>query len=378
MSGTPLQVSKLLAQLVSIPSVNPQGDPGVEVPGEAACAAFLGEYLDGLGADVSIEDVVPGRPNVVGKFPSDRAGKPVVLFAPHTDTVSVVGMTIDPFAAEVRSGRLYGRGASDTKGPMAAMLAALAARADAIPSLPVEVWFAGLMGEEAGQLGAHALAAACRPDFVVVGEPTGLGIVHAHKGAMWMQVEAAGRAAHASTPELGDNAIYKMIEPLRVLHDDVLPMLDAIRDPVLGSPTLSVNVLRGGSKTNIVPDRCTCEIDIRTVPAMDIDGFARDVAARLESVSPGVAVTVQTAAALNTRPEGVFFDCLIEAGAPLATAPWFCDAAVFGQLGVPAVAVGPGHIAQAHTADEFIALDDLEAGAEYFARFLDRLAVAAF
>ncbi len=373
MSRPILNARELLEQLVRVPSVNPEGCPGIDEPGEAACAALLADLLDALGASVEMTDVLPGRPNVVGKFPSDRPGKPVVLFAPHTDTVSVVGMTIDPFAAEVRDGRLYGRGASDTKGSMAAMLAALSQRAQLIHTLPVEVWFAGLMGEEAGQLGAHALAATCKPDFVIVGEPTQLQVVHAHKGAMWMRLETTGRSAHASTPSSGDNAIYKMIDPLRILRDEMAPALAAIQDPLLGSPTLSITMLHAGSKVNIVPDRCTCELDIRTVPAMDTAAFERDVRARLQAASPELALSSSSAAALHTQPEGVYFEALARSGARLATAPWFCDAAVFAARGIPAVAIGPGSIAQAHTADEFLSLDDLEAGVRFFIRFLDEL-----
>lgn len=365
---------EILTELVRTPSVNPEGNPGVDQPGEAACAQLVAHMLEGMGATACLKEVLPGRPNVLGKFPTDRPGKPVVLFAPHTDTVSVVGMSIDPFGAEVHDGRLYGRGASDTKGPMAAMLAALSMRSDRIPNLPAEVWFAGLMGEEAGQLGAHTLAAECRPDFVIVGEPTQLAIVHAHKGAMWMRIETEGRAAHASTPSAGENAIYKMIDPLRILRDEVAPSLEAIRDPQLGAPTMSVNIIQGGAKVNIVPERCSCEIDIRTVPAMDTVAFEECLRARLSAASAGVSVSSVCAAALNTKPEGAFFDALLRAGGTLATAPWFCDAAVFAAKGVPAVAIGPGSIAQAHTADEFITLEDLEAGTQFFIRLLDEFA----
>jgi acetylornithine deacetylase/succinyl-diaminopimelate desuccinylase-like protein len=131
----PTTVTELLQTLVRIPSVNPAGTPGTEHVGEEQCARYVGEFLRGLGAETEVREVLPGRPNVVARFPSDRPGKPRLLFAPHTDTVSVAGMTIEPFGGEVRAGRVWGRGASDTKGSMAAMLWALQAARSAIPAL---------------------------------------------------------------------------------------------------------------------------------------------------------------------------------------------------------------------------------------------------
>ena len=149
-------VVELLRELVCIPSVNPHGDPGTDAgnTGERRCAEFVADRLAALGATVELRDVLPGRPNVLARFPTDRPGKGAVLFAPHTDTVSVAGMTVEPFAGEVREGRLWGRGATDTKGTLAAMLAAFATLGDDLPRLGREIWFAGLMGEEAGNEGA--------------------------------------------------------------------------------------------------------------------------------------------------------------------------------------------------------------------------------
>ena len=169
----------LLGELTRIPSVNPEGEPGVDEPGEARLAGYLEKLLNDLGAEVWLREVLPGRPNVVARFPSDRAGKPRLLLAPHTDTVSVAGMTIDPFGGDVSEGKVWGRGASDTKGPMASMLCALSRLGEEIPKLGYEIWFAGLMGEESGQHGAKALASEENFDFVIAGEPTDLKTVHA-------------------------------------------------------------------------------------------------------------------------------------------------------------------------------------------------------
>jgi acetylornithine deacetylase/succinyl-diaminopimelate desuccinylase family protein len=360
---------ELLGELIRIPSVNPEGDPGVAEPGEAVLAAFLDKLLSDLGAEVSLREVLPGRPNVVARFPSDRNGKPKLLFAPHTDTVSVVGMTIDPFGGEVHDGKVWGRGASDTKGPMASMLCALARCREILPSLDHEIWFAGLMGEESGQFGAKALAAEESFDFVIAGEPTDLKTVHAHKGSLWVTLTSHGKAVHASTPERGENALYKMTSAIESIRRQVIPEISKNEHPLLGRTTLSVGTICGGSKTNIVPDHCEATIDIRVIPGDDPER----IVTLIRDASPGIEVTHLGSSPLYTDPAHPVISKLSALGATPVGAPWFCDAAVFAAKGMPAVALGPGSIAQAHTADEFISVSDLEEGAAFFEKFLRSL-----
>ena len=360
----------LLQDLIRIPSVNPEGDPGVSDPGEARIAVALEKLLRELGAEVSLREVLPGRPNVVARFPSNREGKPRLLLAPHLDTVSVVGMTIDPFSGEVREGKVWGRGASDTKGPMASMLTALARMREEIPTLSHEVWFAGLAGEESGQHGAKALASEESFDFVIAGEPTDLKTVHAHKGSLWVTLTAHGKAVHASAPDRGENAIYKMTSAIERIREYVIPELSKTEHPLLGNSTLSVGTIRGGSKTNIVPDHCEATLDIRIIPGAD----PLQIINLIENVAQGVKVEHQGSAPLFTDPTHPLVAKLSALGASPVGAPWFCDAAVFAAKEIPAVALGPGSIAQAHTADEFISVADLEAGADFFTKLLRSLA----
>ena len=374
MKNPPANVVELLQELVRIPSVNPDGNPGVANPGEAACAHYVAEFLRRAGARVELEEVLPGRPNVAGFFPGNAPGKKRIVFAPHLDTVSVVGMTIDPFSGEERDGKIWGRGASDTKGPMTAMLWALWKWRERIPALGYEICFAGLMGEEAGQHGAKAFAAKHRADFAVIGEPTELGIVHTHKGSTWLHLATRGKAVHASAPERGLNAIYQMMDALAVLRAHVIPELAAMRDPVLGSPTASVGTIRGGSKINIVPDLCEASVDFRTIPAQDVAAFIEATVARLRAVVPGLEAKWHTSAPLWTDPAHPLVAALERAGGRPCGAPWFCDAAVFAAAGIPAVAAGPGSIAQAHTNDEWIAVDDLHQGVAFYEAFLEQLA----
>lgn len=359
----------LLGELIRIPSVNPEGDPGVSDPGEARLAEHLRRLLEGLGAESSLREVLPGRPNVVARFPGDRPGKPRILLAPHTDTVSVVGMTINPFGGELREGKVWGRGASDTKGPMAAMICALSRCREILPSLGHEIWFAGLMGEESGQYGAKALALEEHFDFVIAGEPTDLKTVHAHKGSLWVTLTAHGKAVHASAPELGENAVYSMTSAIERIRQEVIPSISREEHPLLGRTTLSVGTFRGGSKTNIVPDHCEATIDIRVIPGADPDW----IVSLIRDASPGLDVFHLGSSPLFTDPNHPVISLLSSLSATPVGAPWFCDAAVFAEKGMPAVALGPGSIAQAHTADEWISVLELERGADFFERFLRSL-----
>ena len=375
MSDQMSNVVELAQALVRIPSVNPDGDPGTSQTGEQGCAEFIASFLASLGAKVELRDVLSRRPNVVGWF-HGSSGKPKMLFAPHTDTVSVAGMTVDPFGGEIKDGRLYGRGASDTKGPMASMLWALHECREILPHLTHEIWFAGLMGEEAGQDGAKALAAQEDFDFVVVGEPTDFAVVFKHKVDMTVRIIARGRAAHSSCPERGENAILKLSRGLLVLEEKLTDYLVKIDDVVLGHPTFSIGTVRGGTKFNIVPDYAEAVVDFRLLPAQWKEREAEDVFAVMRAACPGLEFTrIMGSEALDTDPAHPLVAKLVAAGGHTSGAAWFCDAAIFSAKGIPAVAVGPGSVAQAHTENEFIEVSALEQGVEYFKKFLHSLKV---
>jgi acetylornithine deacetylase/succinyl-diaminopimelate desuccinylase-like protein len=371
--SAPRTVVELLQDLIRIPSVNPHGEPGTDGIGEARIAGYLAEFLRGIGAEVELREVLPGRPNVVARWPGDRSGKPRVLFAPHTDTVSVGGMSIDPFSGEVRDGKVWGRGASDTKGPMASMLWALKQAREKLPSLDHEIWFAGLMSEETDQHGSRALAAQERFDFVIAAEPTELQVVHAHKGSAFFNLRTTGLAGHASRPDPGSNAIDKMLDVLAVIRTEFTAEFARQRDPLLGASTLSIGTIRGGTKTNIIPDFCEATVDLRFVPAHYRPEIIQSFRERLELVCPDIEVSAIPAPPLYTDPTHPLIVQLGECGAKPVGAPWFCDACFFAERGMPAVALGPGSIAQAHTRDEHIAIADLEDGAEFFGRFMPTL-----
>lgn len=374
----PASVIDLCSHLVRIPSVNPDGDPGTPHTGEAKCAEFVAGFLEGSGANTVLEEVEPGRPNVIGRFPTDREGKPRILFAPHTDTVGVGGMTIDPFSGEVRDGKLWGRGSSDTKGPMASMLWALHEMRDEIARLPVEVHFVGFMSEESSQLGSRHFAER-HPgyDLALIGEPTSLKTVHKHKGCLWADVITTGVSAHGAVPELGVNAITKMSRLIHLLDTEFRELLIEVGgvDDLLSTSTINIGMINGGTRSNIVPDRCTLRVDIRTTPHLHEQGGALQLLTEFIQRYDAEAqvIAFSDAPPLNTPGSHPLVLKLVDCGATLDGAPWFCDAAFLAQAGIPAIAIGPGSISQAHTKDEWIKTTDLEAGVVFFQKWLRSL-----
>ena len=383
--GMPAELSnvvELTQALVRIPSVNPDGDPGTTETGEQRCGEFVAAFLESIGAKAVLEEVLPGRPNVIGRFPTnpspDGKPKPRIVFGPHLDTVGVGGMTIEPFSGEVREGRIWGRGASDTKGPMASMLWALKTLGSEIADLPVEVHFAGFMSEESSQNGSRHFAEHHRDyAFALVAEPTSLKTVLKHKGCLWDDVITTGVAAHGATPEQGVNAITKMAAMIQALDTefrDLLVELGGV-DELLGSSTLNIGMINGGTRSNIVPASCTLRVDIRTTPALHRAGGAVKLLREfVERIDPSARTTaISEAMPLDTEADNPFVQHLVRCGAEITGAPWFCDGAFLAAAGIPAIAIGPGSIAQAHTMDEFIDVKELKAGVDFFVHFLRTL-----
>ncbi|MFK7909193.1 MAG: M20 family metallopeptidase, partial [Akkermansiaceae bacterium] len=269
----PSDVTILLQKLIRIPSVNPDCSPDGD--GEAAMADFVQNYLENIGYSVTQEEVLPGRPNVIARAPGSD-DRPRILLGPHLDTVSIAGMDLDSFGVITADGRILGRGASDTKGPMASMLQALSNCRDLLENLPVAVDFIGFMGEEASQHGSKHFAKHQATDytFAIAGEPTSLDIVNVTKGSLWATLTTTGKAAHASQPELGENAILKLARALDRLDKKLTPALKGYTHPILGHSTLNVGTIRGGKQPNIVPDFASAQIDIRTTPSLHNDGGA--------------------------------------------------------------------------------------------------------
>jgi len=357
------EVVRLLSDLVRIPSVNPRMSSGT---GEGEIARFLADRLQGLGLAPVVTEVRPGRPNVLVTVPG-RPGCPHLLFEAHTDTVPPSHGQAEPFTPRLDGDRLYGRGACDTKASVAAMLLALQS------ALPVRerqatISAAFTMGEELGHEGVtHLAASGFRPDAAVVGEPTGLEVVVAHKGTARWRMITTGRAAHSSTPQEGCNAIVKMSTLIQALEARLLPQLRMRRHPLLGPPTLCVGRIEGGLQVNVVPDRCTIDVDRRLLPGetwATVRSELEAVLAPLLAQDPELQVTIeepyQHFRSMETAVDQPIVRIAQEAVRridgchPVRGIAFGTDAAELTAAGVPCVVLGPGNIAQAHTSTEYV------------------------
>jgi len=335
-------------------------------------AEFVADFLRPLGFEILLEEALPGRPNLIARAPGPN-NRPRILLGPHLDTVGVGGMTIEPYSGELRDDKIWGRGSSDTKGPMAAMLWGLKENADLLSKLPIAVDFIGFMGEESHQPGSRHFAKhhGSGYEFAIAGEPTSLKAVYCTKGALWATFKAEGKAVHASQPELGENAILKMVRSLEKLQHSVSEHLKQFTHPVLGHSTINVGIIEGGTRPNIVPDHCTAQIDIRSVPSLVAEKSAKET---LLDLSKELPITLIDASEFPPMEMNADHPWLKRLGTPLTGAPWFSDAAHLSDAGIPSICLGPGSIDQAHTKDEFIKVSDLEAGAKWFTEFIASLA----
>ena len=391
----------LLRDLIALPSVNPMGrDLSGPEYYETRVTEYLAAFFADLGVPFETIEVVDGRCNVIAEF-RGADGAPVILLDAHQDTVPVDGMVIPPFDPTVKDGRVYGRGACDVKGGMAAMLAAFArlVRSDRLqpvkgpaeaghyePSRAATVVMSCTCDEESGAKGIEHLVKSWsdsrKPDFAVIAEPTELDVVVAHRGAFRWKARTTGRACHSSRPEDGVNAIYRMAHVLCALEDYAAGLADRIPPhPLCGPATLSVGIVAGGSSVNTVPDECHIEIDRRCIPGEDLSRVIPDVE---EFLKDRVDVPFEflppwiRAMTLSDEHNGPLADRLLAVIAEVAGphekvgVPYGTHASRTAQPGVPSVVFGPGSIAQAHTEDEWIAVDQLEQAAEIYYRLISQ------
>jgi acetylornithine deacetylase/succinyl-diaminopimelate desuccinylase len=382
------EVLALARRLVAVPSF--AADHGWE----AGAAEVLEDFLQEEGVTMTRQPVVGGRENLIAVLPGRSIGRPLLMLNGHLDTVPPSGsMRYPPFAAEVHDGRLWGRGAVDMKGSVAAMTAAFVAlhRAGLRPPRPLVL--AAVIGEETGGLGTSALGRGGPPaDMAVVGEPSSLAIIPAHRGVFRCDVVVRGRAAHGSTPEIGVNAIGLAARLIVALDERLPEMWQSQRHPVLGGPSVNIGTIRGGIATNVVPDRCEFTFGKRWIPGDSPERIRADLEAVIgAAIGAGRAEVVRDEAfeAVPRPPLDLPVDHplvralahAVEAvtgrGAPIGRFQAFTDAAVLQAAGTPAVVFGPGDLALAHTDEEHVPVDALHAAARIYARLAVQLSEAA-
>jgi acetylornithine deacetylase/succinyl-diaminopimelate desuccinylase family protein len=358
-------VVSLLQSLIQIPTV-------VNVDPEQAAAEFIASLLREHQFAVALESVLPERPNVIARFGPDNGRR--LLFNAHMDVVPPGnGWSVDPFAGTIRDGKLYGRGAVDDKGPLAAMIAAAIALSQSGIELKGQLVLCAVVDEENCSQGSRHLMQHLRGDMGIVGEPTCGNVIIAHKGSLRPLIKTTGRIAHTSRPEDGINAISTMTRVVQAL-DEFHWELRKRTHPLTGAASVTVSRIQAGIQDNIVPDTCTALVDRRMIPGeQEADAIAELEAlfARLHAQDPNVQVSIErlvptTGGSAQVEPDSEVAQMVLSsAERVLGRRPELtglggaCDMVHLVNAGVPTVVFGPGDDHQAHQPDEHIDIEEL-------------------
>ncbi|HVO40806.1 MAG TPA: M20/M25/M40 family metallo-hydrolase [Spirochaetia bacterium] len=361
----------LLARLVSIDSINCDLVPGS--PGEGEIAAAVASWARERGLEVHVEETgLAGRPNVIVVARGKGGGRSLMLNA-HMDTVGVAGME-NPFRPSVRDGRLYGRGAMDTKAALAAFMTAAERARDL--SLAGDVILTAVVDEEYASAGTEAVLKKWKADAAMVGEPTGLQIVTAHKGFAWFEVETRGVAAHGSRPEAGVDAIAKMGRVLVALERKGAGLAAGRHHPILGPGSVHASLISGGQELSSYPAACRLSIERRTLPGENMEALEqelRDELAAMARADPSFMADVRTV--FTRQPMEVsrslpavqaLARCVARvtgAEAMFSGMGAWMDSSLITAAGIPAVILGPRGDGL-HGASEWVELDSVQACAD--------------
>jgi len=365
----------LARALIQIDSRNPTLAP--DSPGEGDCARALASILDDWGFTVHLIDAVPGRPNVVARLGPPDA--PALMFNGHLDVVSVEGMMHEPFAAEVRGNRIYGRGSADMKGGVAAMCAA--ALKGASPDSARQILVTAVVDEEYESLGMRAvLAAGVVADAAIITEPTRLAICPAHRGFVWIDVAFRGRAAHGSRYDLGVDAITHAGLLLAELESLERTREKDTQHPLLGRGSLHASKIQGGVGMSTYPETCNLSIERRTLPGESVEKALKEITDSCASLRSRQAhfdarVTLSTAQLPSDVPLESPIVKRLRGALEREKLPvrieglsaW-TDAALLNEAGIPTICFGPGDIALAHAAEEYVPITEIETATRVLAR----------
>lgn len=371
------EIAALLAKLVQIPSVSPaQAGPRAGAPGEARLAAALASWFGELGGEVHTEEISPGRPNVYAIWRGTGDALRWLAVDVHLDTVSVELMEGDPFDGRVADGRVYGRGAVDTKATLAIMLALLTEmqRVGAQPA--ANLLIACTVDEEVGATGAPAAAAWIKRqgiavDELIIGEATQCAPMHGHKGVVRLEFTVHGKSVHSSQPHLGQNAVVaaaQLVMALQAEHE----RLQQLPAAGLGHAQLTVTVMQGGAGINVVPDSCRVSVDRRVLENERAADVVAQIQALAEQACP-LPLTVQVQKAIDAFYQPADSSLVRQlsewGGQAPQTAPYGTNAWAYADVAAQRVVFGPGSIDQAHGAVEWVAIGELARVAGIYARW---------
>ena len=350
--------------------------------GESAAAEVIAIQFQQHGIVCAVDRWDGNRANVTAHVKS-AGKKPALLFVCHLDVVGPgeEAWEHSPFSAVEQDGRIYGRGAADMKGGIASVVTAICEVVDSAVALQGDIIFAATAGEETDSAGVERFMQdrAWLPPLagVVVPEPTDLAVVTAHRGLFWLKITTRGKAVHSSMPERGVNAISSMKHVLDELDRYRIPFEP---HPRLGKCSMSANTIQGGAAMNVVPDKCTLGVDIRTLPGQDHDAIRSDIErilAKLKTAAPpfdAELVVERSVQAMETDPACTFVKAFCAAvNVDLTNVVGYTtDAPHLVPLAAPIVIYGPGKPKMCHQVDEYIDIADLKKGADFFTRAIRR------
>jgi len=356
----------LLERMVAIDSVNPTLVAGGA--GELELARFVARWLEDHGLDVELDELAPGRANVVGRVRGSGGGRTLLLNA-HLDTVGLGGPD-GGVVPRVEGRRMYGRGTYDMKGSLAAIMSVAVATREL--RLSGDVVVTAVADEEALSIGSERIAETVAADAAIVAEPTDMRVAIAHRGFVWLELETRGRAAHGSRYDLGIDANALMGPALAGLGElDRRLREEGEIHPLLGGASTHAALLQGGTEPSTYAERCVAKVERRTLPGETValvEEQLRDIA------GAATVTTLFFREPLETPRDAAIVDLLLtKAGEVLGETPeivgvpFWTDAALLAAAGIPTVVFGPGG-AGAHEETEWVDLDDVERTAEIVLR----------
>ncbi|WP_423799547.1 M20 family metallopeptidase [Neobacillus sp. SAB-20_R2A] len=365
---------QFLQSLIQENSVNPDGN-------EKRVAEAIETFLASSKLQVELDDLGSNRANLFVTYPDRKTEERYLVYSGHFDTVPTgkVEWQHDPFSGEIAGNKMYGRGTTDMKAGVAAMILAMEYLSRAGVKLKGKLQFVGTAGEEVDGYGAKTVVQKGQIDkatAMVISEPSENEIYNAHKGCLWLEITTYGKTAHGSMPDQGVNAILAMNELINAL---LMYEFSYTPHPILGHPTLNVGTIEGGVKTNVVPDQCSVTLDIRTVPGQDIDRILKDIEEMLKGIAEKTKASYQIKIinrmeSVSTKESDEFVQMAVRTGKKelnLELNPtgvnYYTDASVYQpHLQIPTFIFGPGHPKLAHQPDEYVEIDKFIESIRYF------------
>ncbi|MFW9850641.1 MAG: ArgE/DapE family deacylase [Candidatus Thorarchaeota archaeon] len=354
---------ELLQKLIKIDSVNPSLVQGSH--GEQEISQFIGRYLNTLGLEVEYQELGENRGNVIGIMRGSGNGRSLMLNG-HTDTVSIEGMEIEPLEPIYKNGRIYGRGAFDMKGSLAAMLLSAEAIIKSSVKLKGDVIFTFVADEEYASIGTEEVVKRYSADSAIVCEPTGLDIITTHRGFAWAKIIVHGKRAHGSMYDVGVDAIAKAGKVLVALENLDGRLKKAHPHPLLGRGSVHASLIEGGIELSTYPDSCRIEYERRTLPHETLDVVSEEIDTILQELGSedsqfqADSEILLYRSGLETSPDEEIVQTIQLVSERILTqpqtiigAPWWTDAALISDSGTPSVLFGPSGDG-AHSAVEYV------------------------